>query len=80
MINRLEQNNYIVIGNYNKHRYDKTRWFALNLEEVDKLESVTVVWGGGMIQGCFKMKHVLRKMKRRYQRLLQRQQPDMMMD
>lgn len=42
-IKSLEDKGYITVGNYNAQKYDKTRWFALNLEAIDKLESVAVV-------------------------------------
>ena len=51
-IKSLEDSGYIIVDNYNKHQYDKTRWFTINLEAVDKLNSVTIDWGSetGMSQ------------------------------
>lgn len=41
-INRLIKKGYLIEGNYNKKSYDKTRWFALNFEKLQELESISV--------------------------------------
>lgn len=43
IIHSLEEKELIIVGNYNKHAYDKTRWFALNLDSLRKLRSIHVV-------------------------------------
>lgn len=43
-IHKLEERKLIVIGNYNQRTYDKTRWFAINFDEADKLVAVSVDW------------------------------------
>lgn len=40
--NSLIDMGLILEGNYNKHSYDKTRWFALNYENLSKLNSIAV--------------------------------------
>ena len=42
-IKSLEQQKLIIIGNYNKRKNDRTQWFALDLEGIGKLESVTLI-------------------------------------
>jgi len=41
-IKSLEQKGLIVIGNYNLAKYDRTRWFAINMEQAARLSSITV--------------------------------------
>jgi len=41
-IKKLLRMKLIVIGNYNNHKYDRTRWFGLNYANCDALESLTV--------------------------------------
>lgn len=41
-IKSLEEQKLIEIGNFNKKKYDNTRWFAIDYKGVDKLKSVTV--------------------------------------
>ncbi len=41
-IRSLEKQGLIVIGNYNKRAYDRTRWFAIDLEKASELESLVV--------------------------------------
>jgi Fe2+ or Zn2+ uptake regulation protein len=38
----LESANFIHIGNFNKRKSDRTHWFALNLEGIANLKSVTI--------------------------------------
>lgn len=45
-INRLKELGLIEIGNYNKRKYDRTRWFALNAEGVKQLKSITLMEDG----------------------------------
>ena len=43
-INRIVQSlikqNLIIIGNYNEYKYDRTRWFTINMEAASQLASV----------------------------------------
>jgi len=39
----LEERGLIIIGNYNRHKYDRTRWFALNAEGINALKSVRLI-------------------------------------
>ena len=41
-VNKLIDEGYIIEGNYNKMKYDKTRWFALNFETLNELESISI--------------------------------------
>jgi len=41
-INSLKSKNLVIVSRYNKVKYDKTRWFTLNYDEIEKLNSVTV--------------------------------------
>ena len=41
-VNKLIDEGYIVEGNFNKMKYDKTRWFALNFETLNELESISI--------------------------------------
>ena len=41
-LKKLEARNLILIGNYNRRRNDKTQWFALNFDEMAKLESISI--------------------------------------
>jgi hypothetical protein len=43
-INELTDKTLLIDGNYNKLSYDKTRWFALNDAEINKLGVVVVVY------------------------------------
>lgn len=40
---KLIRDGYLIEGNYNERKYDKTRWFALNVEKIKTLKGVTVV-------------------------------------
>jgi len=42
IVHSLERQELIQIGNFNKHRYDRTRWFTLNRAGIDRLQSVHV--------------------------------------
>jgi hypothetical protein len=42
-IKTLIDEDYIIEGNYNKMKFDKTRWFALNYDRLSTLKSITVV-------------------------------------
>jgi hypothetical protein len=44
-INSLKKQKLIYTGNHNKKGYDKTRWFALNLENCNKLDKMTTPYG-----------------------------------
>ncbi|MBA7529483.1 hypothetical protein ES705_21681 [subsurface metagenome] len=41
-IKSLEKQKLIKIGNFNKKKYDNTRWFAIDYKGVDRIKSVTV--------------------------------------
>lgn len=41
-LKKLEARGLILIGNYNRRRSDKTQWFALNFDELAKLESISI--------------------------------------
>ena len=41
-VNKLIDEGYIIEGNFNKMKYDKTRWFALNFEKLNELESISI--------------------------------------
>lgn len=41
-VNKLIDDGYLVEGNYNKLKSDKTRWFALNTDKIATLKSVTL--------------------------------------
>lgn len=41
-VNKLIDEGYIIEGNFNKKKYDKTRWFALNFEKLNELESISI--------------------------------------
>ena len=45
-INRIIHNlldaEYIFVGNFNQHSYDKTRWFAVNYEKVSQLQGAKI--------------------------------------
>lgn len=41
-IRSLLDKGYLIEGNYNKLSYDKTRWFALNFDELKKLKSISI--------------------------------------
>jgi len=41
-IHSLETHDLISVGNFNKAKYDRTRWFAMNMERAAKLKSLRV--------------------------------------
>ena len=41
-VNKLIDEGYIIEGNFNKKKYDKTRWFSLNFETLNELESISI--------------------------------------
>lgn len=41
-IGKLLAKEYVIEGNYNKHKYDKTRWFALNSDKLSELQSIAI--------------------------------------
>ena len=43
VIKSLENRGLINVGNFNRKKYDKTRWFSINIGEAEKLESIKVV-------------------------------------
>jgi hypothetical protein len=43
VIKSLENRGLINVGNFNRKKYDKTRWFAINIGEAAKLESIKMV-------------------------------------
>lgn len=45
IVHSLQEKKLIHVGNFNKLKFDRTRWFALNGEEIKKLESVRIVTG-----------------------------------
>lgn len=42
---RLIDAGYLLEANYNKKKYDRTRWFALNVDKLQELESITIMIG-----------------------------------
>jgi len=40
VIKSLENRGLINVSNFNRKKYDKTRWFAINIEEAEKLTSI----------------------------------------
>lgn len=42
-ITHLKKREIIITANYNKHAYDRTRWFALNIDGINKLKSIKMV-------------------------------------
>lgn len=40
IIKALEKRELLIVGNYNKSGFDRTQWFALNEEGINKLQSV----------------------------------------
>lgn len=45
VINSLEKKSLIQVGNFNRKKYDRTRWFAINADEARKLKSIEVKAG-----------------------------------
>ena|SRR5215212_7683953 len=43
VIKSLEKRGLINVSNFNRKKYDKTRWFAINIGEAEKLKSIKVV-------------------------------------
>jgi hypothetical protein len=43
-VKRLITKKLVIEGNYNSADYDKTRWFALNPDELRKLKSIRLEW------------------------------------
>ena len=41
-INSLIERELIIIGNYNKYKYDRTRWFSLNYQKLSELKSIKI--------------------------------------
>ena len=41
-INKLISKQYVVVGNFNKAHYDRTRWFALNVDKLSELKSIAI--------------------------------------
>ena len=41
-VNKLIDEGYIIEGNFNKMKYDKTRWFALSFKKLNELESISI--------------------------------------
>ncbi len=41
-IKGLIEKNLIFVANFNKYKYDRTRWFAINYDEVNKIRGVEV--------------------------------------
>lgn len=46
-IKSLEKKGLVHVGRFNKHAYDKTRWFALNVDTIGNLKSIAVVFQNG---------------------------------
>lgn len=42
IVKSLESKDLILVGNYNKSRFDRTRWFAINLESTALLKSIAI--------------------------------------
>ena len=49
-VQSLLQKGYIIEGNFNKSKYDKTRWFALNFEKLSELKSIAIQYDTGVFQ------------------------------
>ena len=49
-VQSLLQKGYIIEGNFNKAKYDKTRWFALNFEKLSELKSIAIQYDTGVFQ------------------------------
>jgi hypothetical protein len=43
VIKSLENRGLINVSNFNRKKYDKTRWFAINIEKAEELKSIKVV-------------------------------------
>ena len=41
-VTSLIKSGYLIEGNYNKYKYDKTRWFALNFKKLSELKSISI--------------------------------------
>jgi hypothetical protein len=50
VLKSLQDKDLLVVGNYNKVGYDQTRWYALNWDGVDKLQSVSIAPDGPILQ------------------------------
>ena len=49
-INSLEKKSLIQVGNFNRKKYDRTRWFAINTGEARKLKSIRLREGNSSAQ------------------------------
>lgn len=49
-VNKLIDEKYLIEGNYNKKKYDKTRWFALNPTKINELKSISMGDETGVFQ------------------------------
>ncbi len=49
-VQSLLQKGYLIEGNFNKAKYDKTRWFALNFEKLSELKSIAIQYDTGVFQ------------------------------
>lgn len=38
-INKLEENDLLITSNYNKYKFDKTKWYTINYKTLDKIVS-----------------------------------------
>jgi len=38
-LKKLEQQELIIVGRYNKHKSDRTKWYSINFEKVFELDS-----------------------------------------
>jgi len=46
-IQELVARGYVLVGNYNQAKYDKTRWFALNPDALRRLKSIVIAPADG---------------------------------
>ena len=56
IIKSLEEKELIKVGNFNKHGYDRTQWFALNPKGIEKLTSIQIDTGVFQNEKCIRTK------------------------
>jgi hypothetical protein len=48
---KLTKEGYVLAGNYNKEKFDKTKWYAINYEKLEEIEkSINPKWVNGVTQ------------------------------
>ena len=55
----IEEKKLVHVGNFNKHKYDKTRWFSINWEIASELKSIKIIDSetGGVFQNDTRSNH-----------------------